>query len=151
MKQTLIILFLFSTAHGQIAVRKSTTSTGMSLTIPVPTQSKGSLMWVVAKEQDRNLTYLNYIEKIQVKNFSLYGGAGIHLGSRQTLNWKQDANSIFLAGFSAVGGIAYQFNRFFVGMDIMPRVDLPVFGGCEMHRYCSEAKLNSVNFTIGIK
>ena len=151
MKQILILILLVQTAHAQISIRKSSSSTGMALTIPVNTQSKGSLMWVVAKEHDRNLTYLNYIETIKFKNFSLYGGAGIHLGSRQTINYDRDANSIFLAGVSAVGGISYSLNKFFIGVDIMPRVDAPFFGGCEMHKYCSESTLNSVNFTIGIK
>lgn len=147
----LILVLLSSTAYGQMSIRKGHQSTGLSITIPVSTAYKGSLIWTISKEHDRNLTYLNYTESIRIKNLSLTGGAGIHLGSRQTLNWKQDANSIFLAGFSAYGSITYQLNSLIIGADIIPRVDLPIFGGCEMHKYCSESTINSINFTIGLK
>lgn len=151
----LILLFLSSTTYGltygqQLSVRKSNTSTGLALSVPLNTASKGSLMMAFVKEHDRNLTYFNYVEKIQLKRLSIYGGVGVHLGNRQTLNWKRDANTIFLAGACAVGGVQYSVHNFFIGADIMPRVDVPLFGGCEMHRYCGESSIGSVNFSIGL-
>lgn len=153
MKKIAILLILISCKAGaqQISFRKSNTSTAVSLSVPLHTATNGSLMVTIAKEPDRNLTYFNYVEKlINWKGMSVYGGAGIQMGSRQTLSWKRDANSIFLAGVCAIGGIQYSFNNMFIGADIMPRVDIPVFGGCEEHRYCSESRVGSVNFSIGL-
>lgn len=153
MKQITILFILISckVSAQQISFRQSATSTAVSLSAPLHTATNGSLMVTIAKEPDRNLTYFNYVETlIKLKNFSVYGGAGLQMGSRQTLSWKRDANTIFLAGVCAVGGVQYKFNNVFVGADLMPRVDIPVFGGCEEHRYCSESRIGSVNFSIGL-
>lgn len=147
----MIILFLFLslTTQGQhISYRQSTTSKGISMSVPLKT---GSLFCVISKETDRNLTYVNYVEESTIGKLSFYYGAGLHFGSRQTLNWKKDANSIFLAGATCIGGVKFTYNNLFISADLTPRVDFPFFGGCEMHRYCSEHKLGSVNFSLGLK
>lgn len=152
MKNLLILIFLFKTASAQhIAYRQSATSKGISMSIPLNTQTKGSLHCIISKEHDRNISYVNYVEKVNLNNFYLYAGAGIHFGNMQTMNYKRDAGSIFLAGPCGIVGAYYQFNNIFIGADMVPRMDAPFFGGCMEHEYCKEATLGSVNFTIGIK
>lgn len=156
MKQilTTLLLIISSTSFGQhVGVRYSPQSTGISMSVPVGTVSKGSIMAVFAKEDDRMLGYFHYTEKLKVtKNLYAYGGAGIHMGAREVLAFKRDANTIFLAGFTGVIGMKYNIKELvYVSADIMPRMDLPLFGGCiEHNKYCKESSFGGINFSIGI-
>lgn len=156
MKQFLIAILILSNIalFGQhVGVRYSPQSTGISMSVPVGTVSRGSIMAVFAKEGDRRLGYFHYIEKLKVtKNLYAYGGAGIHMGAREVLSFKKDANTIFLAGFTGVIGMKYNIKELvYVSADIMPRMDLPLFGGCiEHNKYCKESSFGGINFSIGI-
>jgi hypothetical protein len=155
MKQVLIILLIIvsNTSLGQhIGVRYSTQSKGISMSVPVGTLSKGSIMATFAGEGDRRLAYFHYTEKLKItKNLYGFGGAGIHMGAREVLSFKRDANTIFLAGFTGVLGVKYNVKEtFYIAADVMPRTDIPLFGGCEEHKYCNESSFGSINFSIGI-
>lgn len=123
----------------------------LGLSVPLNNVTHGSLMMVFSSEDDRQLVYCHYSERTKVSNnLYLYGGAGIHLGSRQVLRYKMDAHSIFLSGATATVGFEYNFGRVFLAADVMPRVDFPFFGGCEMHKHCGEATFGSLNLSTGI-
>lgn len=155
MKQilTTLLLIISSTSFGQhIGVRYSPQSKGITMSVPVGTVSKGSIMAVFAKEGDRMLGYFHYTEKLKItKNLYGYGGAGIHMGAREVLSFKRDANTIFLAGFTGVLGIKYNIKEsIYISSDIMPRTDIPIFGGCMEHEHCKESSFGGINFSIGI-
>ena len=101
----------------------------------------GQISMTLTKEQDRKLAYFHYSESIKLNNFELFGGVGIQAGARNVLRFKRDAESIFLAGFSAIGGMRYTLKRVIFQVDVTPRTDLPVFGGCMEHEYCKESAL----------
>lgn len=151
MKNILILLIISTSGYSQhIAYRQSSSSYGVSMSIPLNTQSKGSLFMIMQKERTQNVAMVNYVEGFNLWKFNIFVGAGVHIGNRQAMNWKRDGNTIFLAGVCAIGGIKYTYNNVFISADITPRVDLPLFGGCEMHRYCGESSVGSVNFSIGL-
>jgi hypothetical protein len=128
-----------------ISVRCSKTSQSLAIT-------NKNVIIQAGKSQDRNLISGMYVEDIaHYKNFSFYGGAGIHAGVRYELNWKRDGNTIFLAGVTGIVGIRYNLKGFFIGADINPRTDIPIFGGCVEHKYCSEDYFGGVNLSIGVK
>jgi hypothetical protein len=150
---TLCLLLASNFIFGQsFSYRKSTEATGIRLAIPVNTHTKGDVSLILTKEGDRNLAYIHYIENLNVfKGFDLYGGAGIHLGTRYIMNWKQDGNTIFLLGGTLILGAKYTIGKtVFIAADITPRVDLPLFGDCYLHRNCGQQYVGNVNFSIGI-
>ena len=141
-----------------ILMSQSAISNGQSLSVRYSNQSQflaiqqGQVMIQAGKSKDRNLLSGMYVEDIATyKNFSLYGGAGTHAGVRYELNWKQDGNTIFLAGVTGILGIRYDYRGIFIGADINPRTDIPIFGGCHEHKYCSEDYFGGVNLSIGVK
>lgn len=134
MKKLIILLFPLSVGAQHFGIRTN----GIQMYVPA---INGSLSLTLTKEADRKLAYVHYSESIKLNNFELFGGAGIHAGARNILRFKQDAQSIFLAGFSAIGGMRYTLKRFVFQVDVTPRTDLPVFGGCMEHEYCKESAL----------
>ena len=143
---TFILISQCAISSGQsLAIRYAATSQTLVL-------KQNNLMFSAGQSKDRNLISGMYVEDIATyKNFSLYGGAGIHAGVRYELNWKQDGNTIFLAGVTGILGIRYDYRGIFIGADINPRTDLPVFGGCVEHKYCSEDYFGGVGLTMGVK
>lgn len=120
---------------------------GLQMFVPA---AKGEMSLIFSKESNRKLVYAHYSESIKFKNFALFGGAGIHAGACQTLRFKQDAETIFLAGVTAIGGIRYSYKKIMLQADMLPRTDLPLFGGCMEHRYCSESDMN-FSLSLNIK
>lgn len=164
MKQTLIILLtlISSVSFGQhVGVRYSPQSTGISMSVPLQLKgaiNKGVVSAAFMQEGDRRLVYLHYTEKLDqfiklnlIKNLHGFGGVGLHIGAREVLSYKKDAQTIFLAGATAVVGLKYNIKEVvYISADMMPRVDFPFFGGCDMHKHCGDMKIGSVNFSIGI-
>ena len=145
------ILFLILMSQSAISNAQSLSvccsKTAQSLAI-----TQNHLMVQVGKSKDRNLVSGMYVEDLaNYKNFFLYAGVGIHAGVRYELNWKQDGNTIFLAGVTGILGMRYDFKGLFIGADINPRTDIPVFGGCVEHKYCSEDYFGGVSLSIGVK
>lgn len=151
---TLIVLFLITLPgySQRMGVKYSSAGASLMMSVPVNTATNGNIMLTVGKEHDRRLGYVQYIESFKInKLLSLYYGIGVHFGNRQTLNYKRDGNTTFLAGPSAIGGIRLNVNKtLFISTDVMPRTDIPIFGGCEEHRYCSESTIGAVNLSVGI-
>lgn len=144
MKKVLILLLFPIALKAQYAGIRTN---GIQMYVPM---IKGSLSLTLTKEKDRHLSYIHYSESIKLKSFEFFGGAGIHLGARNVLSFKEDSRSIFLAGFTAIGGIRYTYKRIILQTDITPRTDLPLFGGCFMHKYCKESAI-PYSFSVNIK
>lgn len=134
MKHLILFLLPLSLNAQYAGIRTN----GVQMYVPA---SSGLVSLTLTKEHDRKLAYVHYSEFIKLNNFELFGGAGIHAGARLVTRFKQDAQSIFLAGFSAIGGMRYTLKRVVFQVDVTPRTDLPVFGGCMMHEYCKESAL----------
>lgn len=158
---SLLTLITFSSYGQHFGLRYSTNSYGISMSVPFKLKNavtQGNISGSFMKEKDRMITYLHYTEKlnqfakfISIKNLESYGGFGLHMGNRQVLSYKKDAYSIFLAGATAVLGIKYNVKKVaYVSVDVMPRVDFPFLGGCEMHKHCGEATIGNVNLSLGI-
>ena len=155
MKKILVLLLLLvneSSFSQQFSIRHSSSSNGMMISCPVNTITKGNINVILAKEGHRHLAYIHYTEKMKLTKWMYaYGGAGVHVGTRNVINYDRDGYTIFLAGATAIGGIKINITpSLFTSADITPRVDFPFFGGCEMHKHCGQAQVGNINFSIGV-
>lgn len=164
MKKLILSMLLMATSfvYGQsIGLRYSAQASGISMSVPLQLRgaiTKGSVSASLMREGDRNIIYFHYSEKLNqfvklnlIKNLYTFVGAGLHMGVRETTSYKGDANTIFLAGATAVVGVKYDIKDVvYISADMMPRFDFPFFGGCEMHKKCGEMKIGAVNFSIGV-
>lgn len=159
MKTIYLITFLLVTngLYSQsIGIRMAKHTKGMSFSLPVKTLSgtnaDSRLLCMILDDEDRHITSLQYVENlITYKKFNVYAGAGVHAGIRYVLNWKQDGNTIFLMGPTAIAGVKYTpVKALSFSADINPRTDFPWFGGCYMHPHCSESYLGNINLSLQI-
>lgn len=139
MRYILTLICLVQFAFGQLTIK----SNGMSI-------QSGNVAIHLTREGNHDLMYVFYRESINLKSLELYAGVGVHIGPRYSQNYKGDGSTAFLAGSACLFGTRYWFNKVGIGAEILPRVDFPFFGGCEMHKHCGEQAAHS-SLTLSIK